>query len=122
MTNIAPNTIAAQRADLLRNVVIDRASEVGTSERQLFQALIGLTVHAYMADVYAAALAEVAPERAEEVAQELADDLDAGALPSFAWSRAVELGHDPQDWIDDFLTSRAKRLAVKSNEEGSPAV
>lgn len=121
MTNIAPNTIAAQRADLLRNVVIDRASQVGTSERQLFNALVGLTVHAYMADVYAAALAEAAPELAEEVAQELADDLDAGALPSFAWSRAVELGHDPQDWIDDFLTSRAKQ-AAKTSGDDSPSV
>ena len=118
MTNIAPTTIAAQRADLLRNVVIDRASHAGDGNRELFQALIGLTVHAYMADVYAA-LAEVNPAYAEEIAQELADDLDAGALPSYAWQRAVEVGHDPQDWIDDYLTTRAKQAAKA--EDASPA-
>ncbi len=119
MTNIAPNTIATQREDLLRQIVIDRPSQAGTNERQLFQALIGLTVHAYMADTYAAALTELDPARAEEIAQELADDLDAGALPTYAWHRAVELGHDPQDWISDFHQARTKQ-AAKAAAEAKP--
>lgn len=97
--NIAPNTIAAQRADLLRHVVLDRPGDA-ISNRDLFRAETGCLVHAYMADFYAAALAEIDPAKAEEVAQQLADDLDAGALPVYAWHRAAELGHDPQAWRD----------------------
>jgi hypothetical protein len=55
------------------------------------------------------------------VAQELADDLDAGALPSFAWERAVELGHDPQAWIDDFLAQRANQQAATASRDAPTA-
>lgn len=113
MTNIAPNTIAGQRANLLRHVVIDRPADTSTEERDLFQAHTGLLVHAYMADRYAAALHEFDPELAAEIAQELADELDAGALPTYAWRRAVELGHNPQDWKDDYTQAQAKRAAAE---------
>jgi hypothetical protein len=109
--NIAPTTIADQRATLLRHVVLDRPSNIDTDDRDLFQAHTGLLVHAYMADRYAAALAELDPELAAEIAQELADELDAGALPTYAWHRAVELGHNPQDWKDDHAQALAKRAA-----------
>lgn len=102
----SPTTIAAQRADLLRQVVSNRTNAVPSDDKRLFSAEVGLTVHAYMADVYAAALAELDPERAEEVARELAEDLDAGALPAYAWERAAELGHDPQAWRDHWLAGR----------------
>lgn len=115
VTNIAPNTIAAQRADLLRNVVLDRPDV--NSDRDLYNANVGLLVHAYMADRYAEALAERFPELAEQIAQELADELDAGALPTYAWHRAVALGHDPQDWKDDYAQAQAKRAAAeKANQ------
>jgi hypothetical protein len=108
-----PATVAAHRADLLRQVVFNRASHVPSDQRRLFAAEIGLTVHAFMADFYAAALAEVDPERAEQVAKELTEYLDDGALPEFAWDRAVELGHDPQAWVDEWDAAQAAADAAQ---------
>lgn len=109
-----PRTIAEQRKDLLRQVVFNRP-DGAYDNRELFAAEIGLTVHAYMADVYAEALAKLDPIRAEEVAQELADVLDDGALPEYAWDRAIELGHDPRVWAEEWqeaLRRRAEKTAT----------
>ncbi|WP_327069265.1 hypothetical protein [Kitasatospora sp. NBC_01302] len=105
--NDSPNTVAAQRADLLRQVVFNRAESVPADQRRWFSAEIGLTVHAFMADFYAAALAEVDPERAEQVARELAEYLEDGALPEYSWDRAVELGHDPRVWVAEWDKAQA---------------
>jgi hypothetical protein len=105
----SPATIAEQRKDLLRQVVFNRAADIPGSQPELFRAEVGLVVHGFMADFYAAALAELDPTRAEQVAVELAEYLDDGALPEYAWDRAVQLGHNPQQWIDDFETTRRER-------------
>ncbi|MFD7416829.1 hypothetical protein [Kitasatospora purpeofusca] len=105
----SPSTVAEQRRDLLRQVVLNRAMDVPGSQSELFRAEVGLIVHGFMADYYAAALTEVAPERAAEIAVELAEYLDDGALPEYAWERAVELGHDPQRWFDEYEAARKKR-------------
>jgi hypothetical protein len=105
----SPATIAEQRRDLLRMVVLNRAMEVPGDQPELFRAEVGLVVHGFMADYYAAALAEVAPELAERVAMELAEYLDDGALPEYAWDRAVELGHNPRQWVAEYEAAREKR-------------
>jgi len=112
----APTTIADQRRALLRQAVLSRAADVPSDQRELFRAEVGLVVHAFMADTYAAALAELDPVRAEQVAAELAEYLDDGALPEYAWDRAVQLGHNPQQWIDDFETARRERSAQAATE------
>ena len=113
MTTTAPSTLAAQRADLLKQIVFNRADSVSPDDRRLFSAEIGLAVHAFMADFYAEALAEIDPVKAEEVAKELADYLDDGALPEYAWDRAVALGHDPKVWVQQWEVAQ-KRLAEKT--------
>lgn len=105
----SPSTIAEQRQDLLRQVILNRAMDVPSSQPELFRAEVGLVVHGFMADFYAAALAELDPERAEQVAAELAEYLDDGALPEYAWDRAVELGHNPRQWVAEFEAAREKR-------------
>lgn len=109
-TTIANDTIAAQRKDLLRQVVFDRAGGVPEDQKLLFSAEVGLTVHAFMADTYAAVLAAIDPVKAEQVARELAEILDDGALPEYAWDRAVSLGHNPQAWVDEWDRIQAKRF------------
>jgi hypothetical protein len=105
---IAPSTLAAQRAGLLKQIVFNRADSVSPDDRRLFSAEIGLAVHAFMADFYAEALAAIDPERAEAVAKELADYLDDGALPEYAWDRAVALGYDPQVWVEQWEVAQKK--------------
>jgi hypothetical protein len=117
----APSTIAEQRKDLLRQVVFNRATDIPSSQPELFRAEVGLVVHGFMADFYAAALAEAAPERAEQVAAELAEYLDDGALPEYAWDRAVELGHNPQQWIDEYEAAHRKRAEKAAVATGSVA-
>jgi hypothetical protein len=116
-----PDTIAAQRESLLRQVVFDRPSTVSSDNRKLFSAEIGLTVHAFMADFYAAALAELDPVKADEVAKELAEYLDAGALPVYAWERAVQLGHDPKVWVAEWEVAQ-QQLAEKVTSEAAEVV
>lgn len=110
----APSTIADQRRTLLRQAVLSRAADVPSDQRELFRAEVGLVVHAFMADTYAAALAKLDPVHAEQVAEELASYLDDGALPEYAWDRAIALGHDPQQWVNEFEASRAKRAQQAS--------
>lgn len=109
-TTIAHSTIAEQRKDLLRQVVFNRAAGVPADQKLLFSAECGLTVTAFSAEFFAAALFDVDPAKAEEVAQELVDYLSAGPLPAFAWARAVELGHNPQEWVDEWERIQAKRF------------
>jgi hypothetical protein len=104
------STIAAQRKDLLRQVVFNRAGGIPEDQKLLFSAECGLTVHAFMAEFYAAALQEIDPVKADKVAEQLASYLDDGALPEYAWDRAEALGYDPQEWADEWDRIQAKRF------------
>lgn len=108
-TVIVTDTVDAQRRDLLRQVVFNRAGGVPGDQKLLFSAEIGLTLHAFMAEFYAAALQDIDPERAEQVAQTLAGYLDGGALPEYAWDRAEAWGHNPQEWADEWDQIMVKR-------------
>lgn len=101
MTDTTP-TVSTHRKDLLRQVVFNRAADIPSDQKRLFSAEIGLTAFAFMAEYYAAALADLDPQRAEQVAQELDEYLEDGALPEYAWDRAVKLGHDPQLWATEW--------------------
>lgn len=97
-----PVTVAAQREDLLRQVVFNRAERVSSDQPLLFNAEVRSAIHAFTAALYAEALVGLDPVRADEVARNVARYLAGGALPIYAWVRAEALGHDPQVWSDAF--------------------
>lgn len=103
-----PATAAAQRKDLLRQVVFNRAANVPGDQRDLFNAEVRSAIHAFTAALYAEALVRVDPELADRVAANVARYLDGGALPVYAWVRAQGLGCDPQAWVDEFEAAQER--------------
>lgn len=63
------------------------------------------------------ALKKADPDLAETTVRELNEQLESGEIGEWAWDAAVQAGHDPQKWRDDYeahLKQRAEKDAAKA--------
>jgi hypothetical protein len=119
----APTDVRGVGTELLKQTIhsqVDMHGKSGSNPEE-FLAHVSASVHAWMAYRFLEALHTADPRLAASIAAEVAGQLDSGEIGEFAWDAAVEAGHDPQKWHDDYKAHLRDRAAKKDAETVRPS-
>jgi hypothetical protein len=91
-------------ADLLKHTLrsLTKSHDTPIEDRDRYHAHILGAVNGWTAYRFLAALYKADPRLAQHTVNELAGELDSGEIGEWAWDTAVEAGHDPQVWADEY--------------------
>jgi len=119
----APTDVREVGTELLKQTIHSQADMYGKSgsNPEEFYAHLSASVNAWMAYRFLDALHTADPRLAASTAAEVAGQLDSGEIGEFAWDAAVEAGHDPQKWHDDYKAHLKDRAAKKAAETVRPS-
>ncbi|MFG3229713.1 hypothetical protein ACGF07_33705 [Kitasatospora sp. NPDC048194] len=107
----------AMTEDLLRQVLIsaqDLYDVVGGQDRAATAAHASAGTHAWMAHRLLQVLQVIDPRTTELALADINGELEAGDFAELAFDEAETLGHQPQAWVDSYLTARDTKRATQT--------